>query len=155
MAPLEQVTNNLMASRTWTCQRVRNKVRCATKNPAIKQKCVTCGAPRPKRKREKHFSILDLPYEAYVMANGGSENCGICGAPPTTKRKNSRDHEHRADGLVRGLLCHNCNRVFGRRFDLGVHLATGGDVVEFLRRALVYFEHAERNRGMNWEAFLQ
>jgi len=90
-----------------------------------------------------------LPYEIFVIVNGGSENCGICGAPPATKR-NDRDHEHRADGLARGLLCHNCNRAFGRRLES----AARGDLVGFLRRALVYFENAERYRNFNWEAFL-
>lgn len=83
------------------------------------------------------------------MANGGTDKCGICGAPPTAK-KNDRDHEHRDNGLVRGILCHNCNRAFGRRLES----AARGDLVGFLRRAADYFERAERNRNINWEAFL-
>ena len=42
------------------------------------------------------------------------------------------------------------NRPFASMEDM----ATGGDTVEFLRRSLAYFERAERNRHVNWEAFL-
>jgi hypothetical protein len=116
--------------RTWRCQRVRGGVKCATDNPAVKQKCTTCGSPRPARKRKAHFDVLDFPYWVFVMVNGEyGERCGICGAPPTAKR-NDRDHEHVGAGLVRGLLCHRCNRVLGKRME------------------------SESWRGINLEAFL-
>lgn len=138
--------------RTWTCQRQRGGVRCATKNLAVKQKCTTCGAPRPPRKRKAHFDVLKLPYEAFVLANGGSHNCGICGAAPTTKR-NDRDHEHEGAGLARGLLCHTCNRTLGKRMEASARQG-GMTLPEWLRAAADYVERAERWRGINLEALL-
>ncbi len=65
--------------------------------------------PKRKAKRKpKHLKALETSYEDYIALNG-IEACGICGAPPKTKRLD-RDHDHRT-GKPRGLLCHRCNRV--------------------------------------------
>lgn len=138
--------------RTWTCRRQSGGVKCLTKNLAVKQKCTTCGSPRPARKRKAHFNTLKLPHEAFVLVNGGSENCGICGAPPTTKR-NDRDHEHVDAGLARGLLCHRCNRVLGKRMESAVR-QMGMTLPEWLRAAADYVERAERWRGINHQKLL-
>lgn len=100
----------------WTCQRVCAGVRCGHKNPRVKQKCVMCGGPRPKRKRPAHMGALDLPYEVYVEINGG-EHCGICGRLPAEGRRLDRDHEHSGDGRPRGLLCWACNTALDNRKD--------------------------------------
>jgi hypothetical protein len=142
-----------MAPRTWTCQRVTGGVTCKAVNPKTLHICPTCGKRRPKTKREQHFSLLDLPYEFFVLVNGEfGERCGICGAPPVTK-KNDRDHEHSARGLVRGLLCHNCNRTLGKRMEAAVR-QSGMTLPEWLRAAADYVERAEEWRGINLEAFL-
>jgi hypothetical protein len=88
--------------RYWTCRK------CSTMTPRRKQKCQSCGGPRPVRRRPKHMAALDLPYEAYVELNGG-EHCGICGTvrKPGGNRLH-RDHDHRT-GLARGILCFRCN----------------------------------------------
>lgn len=52
---------------------------------------------------------LELPYEEYVVLNGG-DHCGICQTPSTTGRRLDRDHDHKA-GLPRGLLHARCNRA--------------------------------------------
>lgn len=129
--------------KTWKCQKVKNKVKCGHTNPKIKQKCEICGGPRPKRKPPAHRQVLELPYEAFVIANGGSEDCGICGRPPPEGGKHRRDHEHKDNGLVRGLLCWTCNLAL-RDF------AT----VEWHRSASEYLERADRRRGINLEALL-
>jgi hypothetical protein len=129
--------------RTWRCQRVRSGEKCATDNPRVKQKCVKCGGPRPKPKPPAHRKVLDLPYEVYVIANGGSENCGICGRPPPKGGRHRKDHEHKGEGLARGLLCWTCNLAL-RDF------ATP----EWLNNAAGYLERAERWRGINLEALL-
>jgi hypothetical protein len=122
---------------------VRGGEKCATDNESRKQKCVVCGAPRPKRKPPAHRSVLGLPYEAFVLANGGSEDCGICGRPPPEGGKHRRDHEHKDTGLARGVLCWTCNLAL-RDFATLV----------WLRNATDYVERAERIRGINLEAFL-
>lgn len=93
----------------WTCQRVSKGVKCGAKNPARLRNCPVCGKAKPARKVPAHMSALDLPYEWYVVLNGG-EHCGICFRKPSPTRRLDRDHEHRADGKPRGLLCFACNR---------------------------------------------
>lgn len=127
-----------MSARTWTCQRRSGGSKCGHVNPKRKQICERCGKKRPPTKQVAHRKVLELPYEAYVLANGGSENCGICGRPPPEGGKHRKDHEHKGDGLARGLLCWTCNLAL-RDF------AT----VEWLCGAAAYLERAERLRGID------
>jgi hypothetical protein len=132
-----------MAPRTWTCQRQSGGVKCGAVNPKRLQICPTCGKRRPATKQVAHRKVLELPYEAYVIANGGSENCGICGRPPPEGGRHRKDHEHKGDGLARGLLCWTCNLAL-RDF------AT----VEWHRGAAAYLERAERLRGIDLSKLL-
>lgn len=140
-----------MAARTWTCQRVTDGIKCGSVNPKRNLICKTCGKRRPVTKREAHFSVLDLPYEVFVAANGGLERCGICGAQPSPDRKLDRDHEHKGDGLVRGVLCHSCNRTLGPRMESSARQG-GMTLAQWLRAAAGYVERAERLRWINWPA---
>lgn len=79
-------------------------------------------------RRPKHLKALDAPYEDYIALNGG-EQCGICDAPPKTKKLH-RDHDHRT-GQPRGLLCYRCNRNLPYYAD-----------AEWLRRAAAYIGRA-------------
>lgn len=98
--------------KSWLCTRKRDGVKCMTRNEALKQKCVTCGAARPKRSTPKHMTALKVhDYEFFVELNGG-EHCGICGRGPSPTRRLDRDHAHTIRGLgePRGLLCPTHNR---------------------------------------------
>jgi hypothetical protein len=86
---------------------------------------------------------MKLPYEAFVIVNGG-EHCGVCGALPSADRLLDRDHEHRGDGLARGLLCWRHNAL----------LSNNDWTPELLRAAADYLERAERWRGIDLEALL-
>lgn len=129
-------------AKTWTCQRSIDGARCARVNPAIKRNCTSCGKPRPARKRPAHEAARDLPYEFYVEINGGSESCGICGRERKPERRHHRHHEHKGDGFPLGILCHVCNRVIGHR----LMMASGGDVLGWLRDAVAFYERAEARR---------
>jgi hypothetical protein len=133
-----------MAERFWTCQRHSDGVRCAHVNPKRKHLCEACGKRRPATKKPAHMKALELPYEAYVIANGGSENCGICDRPPPPGKKHRRDHEHVGDGMPRGLLCWTCNLNL-----------RGFATITWLKAAIAYLERAEQRRGLNLEALLQ
>jgi hypothetical protein len=126
--------------RTWRCRRVRGGQKCGHDNPKIKQKCQVCGGPRPKSRPPAHRQVLDLPYEAFLLVNGGVNACAICGSTANLQR----DHEHRGDGLVRGILCWRHNKL----------LSDNDWTPEMLRAAADYLERAERWRGVNLEAFL-
>ncbi len=118
-----------MSVRTWRCRRVKDGEKCGTLNLRRKQRCTTCGGPRPKPRQPAHRAILaEMPYEEWVARFG--ERCGICGAEPSASRRLDRDHDHRT-GAARGLLCHLCNRALGNRID-----------AEWCRRAAAYLERA-------------
>ena len=94
-------------SRAWTCRK------CGTRHPSrVKQRC-ECGGKRPTARRPSHLRALDIPYEDYVALNGG-ENCGACGKPPASNRRNDRDHDH-VTGEPRGILCVRHNKMLDSR----------------------------------------
>lgn len=119
-------------TRVWRCRRVKAGVRCDTLNLRIKQRCTECGGPRPKSRAPKHRQALEMTYEQAVELFG--ERCGICGTGPGTRRLH-RDHEHKGDGRIRGLLCFRCNAAL-RSYQ----------TIEWLRGALAYLERFERLR---------
>lgn len=104
-------------------------VACGTLNLRVKQRCTTCGGPRPARKKPAHTAALDMPYEFWVGSYG--EVCGICGRAPKPGRKLHRDHDHKT-GRPRGLLCFRCNAALRSYMTL-----------EWMRAAVAYLERAE------------
>jgi hypothetical protein len=75
------------------------------------------------------MKALEIPYEEYVILNGG-ENCGICGKKPGSRRRLDRDHCHKT-GRPRGLLCPRHNQGL-RYFDDDPALMESG--AKYLRR---------------------
>lgn len=63
------------------------------------------------------MDALKIPYEQYIVINGGKEECGICGKPPPDNRRLDRDHDH-VTGKPRGLLCRRCNRLLTRHLTI-------------------------------------
>jgi hypothetical protein len=94
---------------TWRCRA------CLSVNEGRKRRCGACGNARPKRRRPSHLRALDIPYEEYVLLNGG-ERCGVetCARTSTARRRLDRDHDHRT-GAPRGLLCPVHNRMLTTR----------------------------------------
>lgn len=113
--------------RTWRCNRTTGGQKCGHDNPVRAKLCRACGKPRPAKRRPKHMTALDLPYETYVAINGG-DHCFICGRAPSPTRRLDRDHDH-ATGTPRGLLCPTHNRVLWR-----------GATAQELRKAAYYLE---------------
>jgi hypothetical protein len=95
--------------------------------------CAACGKRRPKTKRPAHMAALDLPYEWWVEQFG--TQCGICGGRPDGARLH-RDHEHKGEGVARGLLCFQCNRKLGNK------------TADWLRRAAAYLDEAAYRQRM-------
>ena len=65
-----------------------------------------------------------------LAAQGGV--CCLCSRPPTSKRRLAVDHNH-ATGVVRGLLCHPCNRFLGHVNDSPAMLRA---MAEYLEKGL-------------------
>lgn len=81
------------------------------------------------QERERHlirkYGMTQADYDRMFSAQGGQ--CAICNK--TQERALDVDHCH-ATGLVRGLLCTNCNRMIGH----------AGDRADKLRAAANYLE---------------
>ena len=142
-----------MAARTWTCSRSTGGSRCGAVNFKRFQICQTCGKRRPATKKADHTKALKIPYEAFILLNGG-EHCGICGHERKEGDKRlDRDHAWVGPikGRPRGLLCHSCNRTLSRRMEIA---ANKMGLVAWLRAAADYIERAEQNADLNLETFL-
>jgi ferric-dicitrate binding protein FerR (iron transport regulator) len=73
-----------------------------------------------KRDHQNHhlkakYGITVDDYDRMLAAQGGG--CAICGGPPRARYHRFHvDHNHET-GIVRGLLCDNCNHIVGRMQD--------------------------------------
>jgi hypothetical protein len=97
------------------------------------QKCLVCTAAITKAYVEKnHDLVYAKKYktsQAKITALLKREVCDICGAPGSSKKRNSIDHDHET-AQVRGLLCDSCNLGLGKF----------KDSPELLQRAIQYLE---------------
>lgn len=60
---------------------------------------------------QKHYGLTLKQYEALLVEQ--AEACAICGrSPDGFKRAFAVDHDHET-GIVRGILCPDCNRGLG------------------------------------------
>ena len=78
---------------------------------------------------QRQYAITEEQYEKISQKQG--HKCAICNCRQLYQRL-SVDHDHKT-GMVRGLLCTNCNRGLGRFFDSSLRL----------RNAAAYVEKAE------------
>ncbi|URP21222.1 endonuclease VII [Gordonia phage Francois] len=68
------------------------------------------------RRRERTYGLEAADAETVLAEQGGG--CAICGPRVTGKtRKLAVDHDHKT-GVVRGLLCNQCNRILIGRYDV-------------------------------------
>lgn len=75
----------------------------------------------------RHYGITAAQYDEMLTAQNGV--CAICARPPLNKPLNV-DHDHKT-GLVRGLLCWNCNqRVLGAARDNAALLRAAADYLD-------------------------
>ena len=95
-------------------QRVRIADRSPEKQEADREYFRARYAANPeefRRKRlEREFGITLVDYDQMLAAQGGG--CAICGGLSSDGRRLAVDHDH-ATGVVRGLLCADCNRGLG------------------------------------------
>ena len=105
------------------------------RNDYCSKRCQEFGNRAGRSKRFEYFS--KEVYHQYKDITA----CQICGSEgfSMSKREDSEklciDHCHNT-GIVRGKLCHNCNRALGLL----------GDDTDILRKAITYLERAETIR---------
>lgn len=63
--------------------------------------------PRERAWLRRGITLTEEQYAAMLDAQGGL--CWLCGRPPSPHQALAPDHDHKT-GVVRGLLCHECNR---------------------------------------------
>jgi len=80
---------------------------------AIKEKsrAKTCPVKKRDRALRKKYGITVSDYEQMLAEQGGV--CAICQKPAAQGKLLHVDHCH-STGLVRGLLCHQCNWYLGK-----------------------------------------
>lgn len=78
-----------------------------------------------------------------------SHVCFICGRPNKSGKRLSTDHSH-ITGLIRGLLCQSCNRIFGKIEDPRFWR---DETVARLRRLIEYIEHPPATIALGREVY--
>lgn len=86
------------------------------------------------RRRDLHlqrsYGITSEDYDRMFAAQGG--RCGLCGNEGSNTERSAElavDHDHET-GVVRGLLCHDCNTGLGKLGDDPALLRKAADYVE-------------------------
>lgn len=111
----ERVRQRRRAWRQRNLQKVREYFREYARNHRAKyperHRAIKCASYKRNRDRLRaaKYGITELNYLAIHSAQEGK--CAICGSPFCGKSPRI-DHDH-ATGIVRGLLCHNCNAGIG------------------------------------------
>ncbi|MFE2969933.1 endonuclease domain-containing protein [Streptomyces sp. NPDC059340] len=101
------------------CHRVRDLADFPHALGKVLRVCSQCRDEPPQGRRLtqrrawlKHkYGISLEEYDAMLRAQNGA--CAICGQPCSTGRQLAVDHDHMT-GVVRALLCLNCNRNVGQ-----------------------------------------
>ena len=84
---------------------------------------------RAKRYKDCFNLTIEL-WETIDKFQGGV--CALCGKIQKSGKRLAVDHRH-SDGLIRGLLCSQCNRLLGK-------IESNGWTTETLRKLIEYFE---------------
>lgn len=75
---------------------------------------------------QRQYAITEETYNKIFERQGG--RCAICGCQQHYQRL-AVDHDHKT-GMVRGLLCVQCNRGLGRFFDSPLRLRNAAAYIE-------------------------
>lgn len=89
---------------------------------------MTPAQERVRAKRLADYFRL-TPEEWQRISDHQGHVCFFCGEVPSVGRLNT-DHDH-STGLIRGLLCRRCNRVFGK-------IENGRFTDDMLRRVIMF-----------------
>lgn len=89
--------------------------------------CEACNEGQVAQQVKHRYGLDPRDYHAMVERQGNL--CAICRLPCLSRKRLSVDHDHDS-GVIRGLLCNDCNTTLGKF----------GDDPERFRRAAAYLE---------------
>lgn len=99
---------------------------------------------RAKRLRDS-FNLTIAEWEIILAFQLGV--CWICGKKQKSGKRLATDHRH-IDGLVRGLLCSQCNRLLGR-----IEATFGINVIKLLARVISFLSNPPATQALGRETF--
>ena len=91
---------------------------------------------------QRQYAISEAMYEAIFKKQDG--RCSICNCHQHYQRL-SVDHDHKT-GMVRGLLCVNCNRGLGRFFDSPLRLNAAASYITRANETWKRIQQAETSK---------
>jgi hypothetical protein len=85
----------------------------------------------------------EVPIVKAAVLKQQDGKCPLC-TIPLTVQTGCLDHDH-VTGVVRGVLCRNCNGIEGKIKNLVTRARRGARFVDWLGRLIMYWLHHERN----------
>lgn len=102
----------------------------------VKKLYATSQKYRDKQKNNKLLKAYSITLKQYQEFSAAfDDQCHICSKPCPSKKSLAVDHDH-STGLIRGLLCINCNKGLGNF----------KDNIELFKKAIQYLEDAVDTR---------
>lgn len=90
------------------------------------------------------LKVKDIPALRAAIALDQNGKCWICSIDLGGEIKACLDHDHKT-GLIRGVLCGNCNGIEGKINNLANRARRGKDKRDFIGRVVEYWEFFAAN----------
>lgn len=89
-----------------------------------------------------------IPAVTALILKRQGYKCPLCRAAlrQTTKKRPALDHDH-STGLIRGVLCFNCNGMEGKVMNRATRAKGEGTAVQWLRNLILYLDMHEEAPG--------
>lgn len=102
---------------------------------------------RRQQKSSKLFKAYSITLEQYEEFSAAFDNkCHLCGNSCASGRRLAVDHNHKT-GLIRGLLCINCNKGIGNFKDDISLLEKAIEYLKFSKETEEYIKNATHKVG--------
>jgi hypothetical protein len=92
----------------------------------------------------RRIKASEIPIVKAALLAKQDYKCCLC-PEPLTVSTSCLDHNHRS-GLIRGVLCRNCNGIEGKIFNLANRAKRTMPVKDFLGRVILYWIKHETNQ---------
>lgn len=92
----------------------------------------------------RKITAAEIPVVKADLIKDQDYQCALC-CDPLTVALGCLDHNHKS-GLVRGVLCRNCNGIEGKVFNLANRAKRGMQPKDWLGRVILYWIKYETDR---------